>query len=389
MRPRVTGVYENSVGGAGLGGTGKVLLLHLRALSSTGHKGCEVRTLAGSDVSRRKWLIPGAEHSIFTGQPLDTRDSKADSHPEDTCLPGYHSPLEKDPSPGSSPTSLLIKKQRDTSDTPIMKALKEFDEEKVFKNWGTQTEKEDTSNTKREIMLTPVTVAYSPKRSPKENLSPGFSHLLSKNESSPIRFDILLDDLDTVPVSTVQRPNPRKQLQFLPLDDSEEKKYSERTTDIHVNHSSSPEPLPSGVKKVPVRSAWEKNKSVSYEQCKPACVPPQGNDFEYTAKIRTLAETERFFDELTKEKDQIEAALSRMPSTGGRITLQTRLNQVKCLTLSLLWRLDASHCEEGHQGKSFQPSFPLTPLKYEESSHKFAFAGHYLSCHRCDYRLQR
>ena len=60
----------------------------------------------------------------------------------------YHSPLEKDPSPGSSPTSLLIKKQRDTSDTPIMKALKEFDEEKVFKNWGTQTEKEDTSNSK-------------------------------------------------------------------------------------------------------------------------------------------------------------------------------------------------------------------------------------------------
>lgn len=34
---------ENSVGNAGLGGTGKVLLLHLRALSSTGHKGCEVR----------------------------------------------------------------------------------------------------------------------------------------------------------------------------------------------------------------------------------------------------------------------------------------------------------------------------------------------------------
>ena len=29
-----------------------------------------------------------------------------------------------------------------------MKALKELDEEKVFKNWGTQTEKEDTSNSK-------------------------------------------------------------------------------------------------------------------------------------------------------------------------------------------------------------------------------------------------
>ncbi|XP_065760054.1 M-phase phosphoprotein 9 isoform X2 [Muntiacus reevesi] len=347
-------------------------MLSLRYNSKTPMRPSHANTLAGSDVSRRKWLIPGAEHSIFTGQPLDT---KVDSQPEDTCLPGYHSSLEKDLSPGSSP-SLLIKKQRETLDIPIMKALKELDEEKVFKNWGTQTEKEDTSNklvnprptdssvnasrspekgaqqrqkrfnsasqrssslppsnrksstpTKREIMLTPVTVAYSPKRSPKENLSPGFSHLLSKNESSPIRFDILLDDLDTVPVSTVQRSNPRKQLQFLPLDDSEEKKYSEKTTDIHVNHSSSPEPLPNGAKKVSVRPAWEKNKSVSFEQCQPVSTAPQGNNFEYTAKIRTLAETERFFDELTKEKDQIEAALSRMPSTGGRVTLQTRLNQ--------------------------------------------------------------
>ncbi|KAF6278170.1 M-phase phosphoprotein 9 [Rhinolophus ferrumequinum] len=351
-------------------------MLRLRHNSRAPVRPSRANTLATSDVSRRKWLIPGAEYSIFTGQPLDIQDRKMDNQLEETCIPGYHSPPEKDSSPGSSPANLLIKKQRETSDTPIMRALKELDEEKIFKNWGTQTEKEDTSNklvnpqqtetsvnasrspekcaqqrqkrlnaasqrssslppsnrksstpTKREIMLTPVTVAYSPKRSPKENLSPGFSHLLSKNESSPIRFDILLDDLDTVPVSPLPRTNPRKQLQFLPLDDLEEKKYSEKATDIHVNHNSSSELLPNGVKKVSVRSAWEKNKFVSYEQCKPASVAPHGSDFEYTAKIRTLAETERFFDELTKEKDQIEAALSRMPSTGGRITLQTRLNQ--------------------------------------------------------------
>uniref|UniRef100_A0A667H258 M-phase phosphoprotein 9 n=1 Tax=Lynx canadensis TaxID=61383 RepID=A0A667H258_LYNCA len=349
-------------------------MLSLRHNSRTPVRPSRANTLATSDVSRRKWLIPGAEYSIFTGQPLDTQDNRVNNQLVETCVPGYHSPPEKDSSFGSSPRSVLIKKQREISDTPIMKALKELDEGKILKSWGTQTEKEDTSNmnprqtetsvsasrspekcaqqrqkrfnsasqrssslppstrksstpTKREIMLTPVTVAYSPKRSPKENLSPGFSHLLSKNESSPARFDILLDDLDTVPVSALQRTNPRKQLQFLPLDDSEEKKYSETATDIHVNHSSSPELLPNGVKKVSVRSAWEKNKSVSYEQCKPTSVAPHGNDFEYTAKIRTLAETERFFDELTKEKDQIEAALSRMPSTGGRITLQTRLNQ--------------------------------------------------------------
>uniref|UniRef100_A0A8C0WT08 M-phase phosphoprotein 9 n=1 Tax=Castor canadensis TaxID=51338 RepID=A0A8C0WT08_CASCN len=351
-------------------------MLSVRHNSKTPMRPSRANTLATSDVSRRKWLIPGAEYSIFTGQPLDIQDKKVNNQLEETHVPGYHSPPEKDSSPGNTPTSLLIKGQREIPDTPIMKALKELDEERIFKNWGTQTEKEDTSSklvnpqqtessvnasrspekcaqqrqkrqnsasqrssslppsnrksstpTKREIMLTPVTVAYSPKRSPKENLSPGFSHLLSKNESNPIRFDILLDDLDTVPVSTLQRANPRKQLQFLPLDDSEEKKYSEKANDDHVNHNSCSEPLPNGVKKVSVRPAWEKNKSVSYEQCKPVSVTPQGNDFEYTAKIRTLAETERFFDELTKEKDQIEAALSRMPSPGGRITLQTRLNQ--------------------------------------------------------------
>lgn len=41
---------------------------------------------------------------------------------------------------------------------------------------------------RREIMLAPVSVTYSPKRSPKENLSPGFSHLLSKNENTVTRY---------------------------------------------------------------------------------------------------------------------------------------------------------------------------------------------------------
>ncbi|XP_021042416.1 M-phase phosphoprotein 9 isoform X2 [Mus pahari] len=351
-------------------------LLSLRNVAKAPARPSRSNSLATSDVSRRKWLIPGAEYSIFTGQPLDPRDRKSHKQLEEACVPGYHSPPEKDSSLGSSPASLLIKKKRDAPDTPpIIKALKELDEERVFKSWGTQTEKDDSSSqfmsprqtepsvttgrspekcaqqrpkrqssasqrssslppsnrkantpTKREIMLTPVTVAYSPKRSPKENLSPGFSHLLSKNESSPVRFDILLDDLDTVPVSTLQQTNPRKQLQFL-LDDSEEKKYSEKSSDDPVSPSSCPEHSPSGLRKVSMRQAWEKKKSLILEPCQPGSATPQDSGFEYTAKIRTLAETERFFDELTKEKDQIEAALSRMPSPGGRTTLQTRLNQ--------------------------------------------------------------
>lgn len=70
-------------------------------------------------------------------------------------------------------------------------------------------------STEKREMSAPVTVAYSPKRPPKETSSPRLSHLLSKIESSPTGFDILLDDLDTAPVSTLQCTNPRKQLQFL------------------------------------------------------------------------------------------------------------------------------------------------------------------------------
>lgn len=45
-------------------------------------------TLATSDVSRRKWLIPGAEYSIFTGQPLDAPDNRMDDQLVETCAPG-------------------------------------------------------------------------------------------------------------------------------------------------------------------------------------------------------------------------------------------------------------------------------------------------------------
>ncbi|XP_045698569.1 M-phase phosphoprotein 9 isoform X4 [Phyllostomus hastatus] len=338
-------------------------MLSLRHHPRTPTRPSRANTLATSDVSRRKWLIPGAEYSIFTGQPLDVWDRTAASQPEDTCALGCPSPPEKGPSPASSSANLFLKKQRETSDTPIMRALKELNEEKIFKNWGTQTEKEDTSHkpvnpqqaegsagagrppekcaqqrprraapaaqrssslppstrkssapSKREIMLAPVAVAYSPKRSPRENLSPGFSHLLSKAESSPTRFDVLLDDLDTVPEPAAQRSGPRKQLQFLPLDDVQEQKHPQKASDILANHNRSPEPGPGGTQAACGRG-------------EPGSCAGRAPDFEYTAKIRTLAETERFFDELTKEKDQIEAALSRMPSAGARVTLQTRLNQ--------------------------------------------------------------
>lgn len=315
-------------------------------------------TLPTSDVSRRKWLIPGAEYSIFTGQPLALQDRRVENPLEKTCVPG-------DAPPRSPPGSPLITDPKDTSDAPVMKALRQLEEEKILNNLGTQTE--DTSNksisscvtgtsvggsrspekctqqrqkrfssasqrssslpppnrrsgtpTRRDIMLTPVTATYSPKRSPKENLSPGFSHLLSKNENSSIRSDILLDDLDSAPAATAPHASPRRQLQFPPADAEEKQRSAPAPHDPAPARCALPEKL---------GDPGERPQAASPGPAPPAAATPQGGDFEYTAKIRTLAETERFFDELTKEKDQIEAALSRMPSTGGRVTLQTRLNQ--------------------------------------------------------------
>ncbi|NXS52191.1 MPP9 phase, partial [Brachypteracias leptosomus] len=305
--------------------------------------------LAAPDVSRRKWLIPGAEYSIFTGQPLEAQESPRDNRLEETYIPSrHHSPPVKDSSQEDSSTN-TIEKENEMSEAPILKAFKELEEGKAFKDWGTQTEKEDTSAkpsnrrqtvgfvetslvanrspekgkdqhrpkrysppsgqrssslppsnrksstpTRREIMLAPVSVTYSPKRSPKENLSPGFSHLLSKNENTVTRFDILLDDLETAPTSTLQHSNPRKRLQFLSLDDT--------------------------------ATAWDERSSA--QKYEPAPLPCEG-DFKYTARIKTLAETERLFDELTQEKQQarIIFILNRIPSSGGRMTLQARLNQ--------------------------------------------------------------
>ncbi|XP_039580431.1 M-phase phosphoprotein 9 isoform X2 [Passer montanus] len=343
--------------------------LKLRHISENRLRTSCANKLGTPDVSRRKWLIPGAEYSIFTGQPLEGQESPRDNRLEETYIPSrHHSPPEKDSSQEDSSANTIEKKENEMSEAPIIKAFKELEEGKILKDWGTQTEKEDapakpstrrqtvgfvepsvvanrspekgrdqhrpkrfsspsgqrssslppanrksSTPTRREIMLAPVSVTYSPKRSPKENLSPGFSHLLSRNENTVTRFDILLDDLETGATSTSQHNNPRKRLQFHSLDDVEGRQHSGAIP------SSCTESVSNGMKKT---AAWEE-RSQRHEAVQSPCE----EDFKYTARIPTLAETERLFDELTHEKQQIEAALSRIPCSGGRMTLQARLNQ--------------------------------------------------------------
>ncbi|KAI6076143.1 M-phase phosphoprotein 9 isoform X1 [Aix galericulata] len=276
-------------------------MLKLRHITESRLRTSCANKLATPDVSRRKWLIPGAEYSIFTGQPLEVQESPKDNRLEDTYIPSrHHSPPEKDSSQEDSSTNSIEKKENGMSEAPIIKAFKELGEGKAFKDWGTQTEKEDSSATRREIMLAPVSVTYSPKRSPKENLSPGFSHLLSKNENTVTRFDILLDDLETGPASTLQHSNPRKRLQFLSLDDTEGRQHS------GVRHSSCAESVNPGVKKA---TAWdERSVAQNYE---PLLSPCEG-DFKMTLQARLNQEAlEDRLERINRDLGSIRMTLKR------------------------------------------------------------------------------
>ncbi|XP_069071082.1 M-phase phosphoprotein 9 isoform X2 [Pleurodeles waltl] len=324
--------------------------------------------LRNTDVSRRKWLVPGSEYSPFTGQHLDNDQSILDNKLQDTYLPNrFPSPPEKDISRESFSSSLMTKKGRVMPDTPIMRAFKEFEDGKVLKSWGTQTEKTDTSikalnrrstvgfvdpscgtsesperhkgqkqtrrfgspsgqrssslppsnrrssqsatPTKREIMLMPVSVKYSPKRSPRENFSPGLSELLSNPNSVP-RFDVFVDDQHNSPPS-FQGRSPRKKLHFNSRDDHEEPEHTGNMTELVT----------------PGPSSEDTNTVLKKEYYPPVLGTSHETEFTCRPEMRTLDETERLFDALTQEKQRIEAALSRIPGSRGRLTLQAKYNK--------------------------------------------------------------
>ncbi|MEE6504103.1 hypothetical protein FKM82_005067 [Ascaphus truei] len=300
------------------------------------------------DVVKRKCLTP-AECSIFTGQPLDNKARDADNMQETAYVPNrYHSPPERDPSHDTLATKL---KRQDggSRDSPIIKAMRDFEDKKASESWGTETEKENaayklssrretigfvdrwsprgspekhrdrqrrlnspsprssslppsnrkptsvTTPTKRELMLAPMSVKYSPKRSPRENLSPGFSQLQRNEENTVTRFDVVWDD-----PPTFKDPSPRKRLQFTSHEDPEVRKSF----------------LSPGT---PPRR--------SKDPLAPFLVTPYETEFTFRERRKKIADTEKLFDELIHEKQQIEAVLSRMPCPGGRSSLQSRVEK--------------------------------------------------------------
>nr|XP_061800540.1 M-phase phosphoprotein 9-like [Nerophis lumbriciformis] len=129
-----------------------------------------------------------------------------------------------------------------------------------------------TTPSKRETLLAPLPAKGSPKRCPSENYSTAFGHMMPREEHLGNRCDAHVDH-----------------------------------TRRHSFHSSSP------------------RKKLHFESSDQQDVDAGRND-----QIQSLEEAERLFDELTREKQEIEATLSRMPpsSSGARVSMKTRMDQV-------------------------------------------------------------
>ncbi|KAM7368644.1 hypothetical protein PAMP_012961 [Pampus punctatissimus] len=155
--------------------------------------------------------------------------------------------------------------------------------------------------TKRETLLMPLSAKSSPKRCPSENYSTAFGYMMPREGHLHKRFD---GDVE-------QRLSPRKRLQFTSADRDGDVQQPESSGSLN----------PGG----DLQLGWEEQGVAggpdlqdSYEDAAPLLLD----------KLHSLAEAEKLFDELTQEKLQIEAALSRMPAAGSRLSLQTRLDEV-------------------------------------------------------------
>ncbi|XP_034403475.1 M-phase phosphoprotein 9 isoform X2 [Cyclopterus lumpus] len=160
--------------------------------------------------------------------------------------------------------------------------------------------KPSTTPTKRGTLLMPMSARSSPKRCPTENYSTAFGHLMPREEHLHKRSDGQVDRRR----HSLHSSGARKRLQFTSADGED-----------GVNP-------PEGNSQLGWEDQGVRGGSDPQDSCADSAPLLQDSG------LHSPAEAERLFDELTQEKLQIEAALSRMPGAGGRVTLQTRLDEV-------------------------------------------------------------
>lgn len=157
--------------------------------------------------------------------------------------------------------------------------------------------------TQRETLLTPLSSRSSPKRCPTDNFSTAFGHMMPRQEHLLTGVDRHLDRRRHSFTSS-----PRKKLHF----STDREPDAIRALDRQPQLDWEELPVPPGP---PVQGSPD---------LKESC---EDSTLVLLDQLQSLADAERLLDELMQEKRQVEAALSRLPASGARVSLQTRLNE--------------------------------------------------------------
>ncbi|XP_035235156.1 M-phase phosphoprotein 9-like [Anguilla anguilla] len=164
---------------------------------------------------------------------------------------------------------------------------------------------------RRDKLMAPPPDKSSPKRCPSENFSTAFGPAPSGPAPSWQRHshswsDVRLDQRGLMSSSPSHSSNAKKRLQC-----SGEPEANHQPSNGKGGVASGEDPIEQGA------------------EGKEAGPPrPSAAPLSYQDRLQALPDTERLFDQLTLEKQQIEAALSRIPNTaGGRITLQAKIEE--------------------------------------------------------------
>ncbi|XP_066300030.1 M-phase phosphoprotein 9-like isoform X2 [Branchiostoma lanceolatum] len=285
-----------------------------------------------SPTARRRWLAPSTQHNVFTGEPLDRSPSYIHTAPPGTS---QEAEAERPLSPMIQAAIELDRRKHDTapqkspkrygSDETSSETVDSEDERRTYREPiaryspkrarpGTPKKNQQTQ-TPPKTGQTRVTDRFTGKnRSPKKSLSPKF-HSMDKENEREARSDVEVPTRDN-------GASLRRNLHFTPP--------ATQGMSVDPRVSSAVEAVKSG--SVTSRPQWEDKRTTLAADKKtpkrPSPVrPPYDTEDAMRERMAKVRDVERRFDSLNEEKRQLESSLSRIPSSGPRLTRQLKLDQ--------------------------------------------------------------
>ncbi|KAG9333203.1 hypothetical protein JZ751_012984 [Albula glossodonta] len=277
----------------------------------------------GKDHERVKDKLVSAEDRLFDARAEISELKREGPHTgQPSDLPAASTTRHHSPPEGEGPQGPLIGEEpprREALLAPAIKSLIQLEETRATEGRALQRPDSQGSRTshshsvaKRDRLVAPLSAKSSPKRCPSENYSTAFGPSRPWQCSTHTWFDVRLDERGLMSSSPSHSSNAKKKLQV--------SEANHQPSNGGRGGSSGTESM----KRAMELSCEEQGAEGSEaERAWPSDTP-----LSYQERLHSLADMERLFDGLTREKQQIEAALSRIPGSGGREALEERLENI-------------------------------------------------------------